>query len=129
MACDECTKCKTLIETIFQRQLNKPIVYHPTIMREFNEEERNVIFGGPYVLEDYAQEIEAVVRFVEHDNITSSRSILRACKMMIPREISGFYDCNLQIELWINITSGEFLIESYSEHRKLTKEEFLDLYR
>lgn len=129
MTFDESTKYKTLIETIFQRQLDKPIVYHPTIMREFNEEERNVIFGGPYVLEDYAQEIEAVLRFVEHDNITSSRIIMGACKMMIPREINSFYDCKHQIELWINVTSGEFLIESYSERRKLTKEEFLDLYR
>lgn len=129
MIFDERTKCKALIQKIFQRQLDKPIVYHPTIMREFNEEERRVIFGGPYVLEDYIQEIEAVVRFVEHDNITSPRIILGACKMMIPREISGFYDCDLQIELWINITSDEFLIESYGERRELTKEEFLDLYR
>lgn len=129
MTFDERTKCKALIETILQRQLNKPVVYHPTIMQEFNEEERRVIFGGPYVLEDYIQEIEAVLRFVEHDSITSPRVIMSACKMMIPREISGFYDCKLQIELWINIASDEFLIESYSERRELTKEEFLDLYR
>lgn len=129
MTFDERTKCKALIEKIFQRQLDKPIVYHPTIMREFNEEERRVIFGGPYVLEDYIQEIEAVLRFVEHDNISSPKIILRASKMMIPRKISGFYDCKLQIELWINITSDEFLIESYSERRRLTKEELLALYR
>jgi len=128
MTFHESEKCKALIEKIFQQQLDKPIVYHSTIMQEFNEEERRVIFGGPYTLEDYIQEIEAVLRFVEHDNITSPRIILGACKMMIPRIINGFYDCNLQIELWINITSDEFLIESYSEHRKLTKEEFLDLY-
>jgi hypothetical protein len=125
---DERTKGKALIEKIFQRQLDKPIVYHPTIMREFNEEERNVIFGGPYVLEDYTQEIDAVLRCVEHDNITSPRIILGACKMMIPRKISGFYDCNLQIELWINSVTGELLIESHSEHRTLTKGELLALY-
>jgi hypothetical protein len=66
MTFDERKKCKALIEKIFQRQLNKPIVYHPTIMREFNDEERRVIFGGPYTLEGYADRIDAVLNFLEN---------------------------------------------------------------
>ena len=128
MTFDECEKCKALIEKIFQRQLDKPVIYHPTIMREFNVEERRVIFGGPYTLEDYANEIDAVLNFLENDNISSPKIMLRASKMMMPREINGFYDGNLQIEFWINIVTGELLIESHSEHRTLTKGELLALY-
>ena len=128
MTFDERKKCKALIEKIFQRQLDKPIVYHPTIMREFNDEERRVIFGGPYTLEDCANEIDAVLNFLENDNISSPKIMLRASKMMMPREINGFYDGNLQIELWINSVTGELLIESHSEHRILTKGELLALY-
>jgi hypothetical protein len=32
MTFNERKKCKALIETIFQRQLDKPVIYHPALL-------------------------------------------------------------------------------------------------
>lgn len=53
-------ECKPLIERIFQRQMNKPVTYHPLLLREFNGKERKLIFGYPHELDECTELIQAV---------------------------------------------------------------------
>jgi len=77
-------KCKPLIERIFQRQLNKPVTYHHILMREFNEKERELIFGEPHELDEYTELIQAVYEGVLRDMITNIKSVFKVCNMMLP---------------------------------------------
>jgi len=118
-------KCKLLIERIFQRQLNKPVTYHPILMREFNEEECELIFGEPHELDECTELIQAVYEGVLPD----IKSVLKVCKMMLPRNINGLYDARHEIEISIDLIRSELLIEiHHPSYKILTKEELIALY-
>ena len=122
--------CRSTVTRILTRQLKKTITYHPTLRREFSEEELELIFGHQKKdIESYTQEIENIVNFIESEKITTPKIIMDICIGLIPSHIAGLFDCRDYIEVSTDLAENELIIEIADERRYLTKEEFVNIFR
>jgi hypothetical protein len=121
---------RALIVRIFERLIAKGRTYHPTIMREFNQEDRELIFGGPKWVEELEDEIVSLLAFVARESITSPKIIMKCCKMICPNHINGGIRCgDPLIEISTEIIKDELFIEVDDHWKTLSKEELIAIYK
>ena len=122
--------CRGLVMRMLTRQLKKTTTYHPTLIREFSEEELELIFGHQKKeIEFYARDIDEIVYFIEAEKITSPKVIMDLCRCLIPSYIAGLFDCRNYIEVSTDLAENELIIEMGVEGRYLTKEELVNIFR
>ena len=122
--------CRSIVTRMLTRQLNKTTTYHPTLIREFSEEELDLVFRHQKKdIESYTQEIDNIVNFIESEKITSPKIIMDICIGIIPSHIAGLFDCRGYIEVSTDLTENELIIEIADERRYLTKEELVNIFR
>jgi hypothetical protein len=122
--------CRSIVTRMLTRQLNKTTTYHPTLIREFSEEELDLIFGYQKKdIESYTQEIDNIVNFIESEKITSPKIIMDICIGLIPSHIAGLFDGRDCIEVSTDLAENELIIEIANERRYLTKEELVNIFR